>query len=238
MRGRSKTRLVGRGSRGARRSGSGRFLLLPARVAGIGPEAGRRRDRGTRDLVLSRFDDSPDYTPRSGRRSKGRQRMMMHIDIGVDDVAAAVAEAIERGATLAEFQPQEDVRVLYDPAGHPFCLYLDEDEDEDEDQDQDRRRITPRSAGSCRRPLSPRSARARGPPRPAGRSGRRAGGPSREDVGQELTGEVGPVAGPDLKVPRPVTVTFRRPASARSIAAKPPLGAPWAENRPPSAMTS
>ena len=59
--------------------------------------------------------------------------MMMHIDIGVDDVAAAVAEAIERGATLAEFQPQEDVRVLYDPAGHPFCLYLDEDED-DEDE--------------------------------------------------------------------------------------------------------
>jgi hypothetical protein len=51
--------------------------------------------------------------------------MMMHIDIAVDDLAPAVADAIELGATLADFQPQENVRVLLDPAGHPFCLYLD-----------------------------------------------------------------------------------------------------------------
>ena len=25
---------------------------------------------------------------------------------------------------LAEFQPQDDVRVLLDPAGHPFCLWV------------------------------------------------------------------------------------------------------------------
>jgi hypothetical protein len=62
--------------------------------------------------------------------------MMMHIDIAVDDLAAAVAAAIERGARLAEFQPQEDVRVLYDPAGHPFCLYLDQDQDQDEGKDE------------------------------------------------------------------------------------------------------
>ncbi len=48
-----------------------------------------------------------------------------HIDIAVDDLATAVADAIGLGATLAEFQPQDDVRVLLDPAGHPFCLYLD-----------------------------------------------------------------------------------------------------------------
>jgi catechol 2,3-dioxygenase-like lactoylglutathione lyase family enzyme len=30
----------------------------------------------------------------------------------------------EGGPTLAEYQPQDDVRVLLDPAGHPFCLYL------------------------------------------------------------------------------------------------------------------
>nr|WP_278254933.1 hypothetical protein [Streptomyces sp. IBTA2] len=28
------------------------------------------------------------------------------------------------GATPAEFQPQHDVRVLFDPAGHPFCLFV------------------------------------------------------------------------------------------------------------------
>lgn len=71
------------------------------------------------------FDESPDYVPPVWPAADGRQRMMMHIDIAVDDLAAAVAAAIERGATLAEFQPQEDVRVLLDPAGHPFCLYLD-----------------------------------------------------------------------------------------------------------------
>ena len=33
--------------------------------------------------------------------------------------------ALELGATLAGFQPQADVRVLLDPASHPFRLYLD-----------------------------------------------------------------------------------------------------------------
>ncbi len=38
----------------------------------------------------------------------------------------AVADAAGLGATLADFQPQDDVRVMLDPEGHPFCLYLDE----------------------------------------------------------------------------------------------------------------
>lgn len=46
---------------------------------------------------------------------EGDYPMMMHLDIHVDDL----------GAELAEFQPQEDVRVYLDPAGHPFCLFLD-----------------------------------------------------------------------------------------------------------------
>ena len=33
--------------------------------------------------------------------------------------------AVEVGAELASYQPQETVRVMLDPAGHPFCLYLD-----------------------------------------------------------------------------------------------------------------
>lgn len=49
--------------------------------------------------------------------------MMMHLDIEVGDLRAAVDHALELGATLADFQAQEDVRVLFDPAGHPFCLY-------------------------------------------------------------------------------------------------------------------
>jgi hypothetical protein len=35
-----------------------------------------------------------------------------------------VAHAVELGARQADFQPQDDVRVMLDPDGHPFCLYL------------------------------------------------------------------------------------------------------------------
>jgi catechol 2,3-dioxygenase-like lactoylglutathione lyase family enzyme len=54
----------------------------------------------------------------------GAQLMMAHLDIAVDDLVAAVAHATAAGATLAEFQPQDHVRVCLDPDGHPFCLYL------------------------------------------------------------------------------------------------------------------
>lgn len=55
---------------------------------------------------------------------EGKPQMSMHLDIEVDDLDEAVAYAIEVGAELADFQPQENVRVMLDPAGHPFCLYL------------------------------------------------------------------------------------------------------------------
>ena len=50
--------------------------------------------------------------------------MMMHLEIEVDDLAAGVTHAVAEGATLAEYQPQHDVRVCLDPAGHPFCLWI------------------------------------------------------------------------------------------------------------------
>jgi hypothetical protein len=37
---------------------------------------------------------------------------MMHFDFQVGDLDSAVAEAVALGATLAEHQPQENVRVL------------------------------------------------------------------------------------------------------------------------------
>ena len=53
----------------------------------------------------------------------GEQLMMMHLDIGVDDLEAGIDRARGLGATVAEFQPQSDVRVMLDPDGHPFCLF-------------------------------------------------------------------------------------------------------------------
>ncbi len=55
----------------------------------------------------------------------GAQDKMLHLDIKVDDLDAAVDHALASGARLAAHQPQSRVRVLLDPAGHPFCLFLD-----------------------------------------------------------------------------------------------------------------
>lgn len=56
----------------------------------------------------------------------GQQRPMMHFDFQVADLDSAVAEAVALGASLAAEQPQDNVRVLLDPAGHPFCLCRDD----------------------------------------------------------------------------------------------------------------
>jgi Glyoxalase-like domain len=52
-----------------------------------------------------------------------RQTATQHLDIQVDDLDSAVQWATACGARTAEFQPQDDVRVMFDPAGHPFCLF-------------------------------------------------------------------------------------------------------------------
>jgi len=73
------------------------------------------------------FQQAEGYVPPVWPPAEGSQRTMMHFDFQVGDLDSAVAEAVELGATLAMSQPQENVRVLLDPAGHPFCLVLDQD---------------------------------------------------------------------------------------------------------------
>jgi hypothetical protein len=63
------------------------------------------------------------YEPPVWPAEPGKPGMQLHLDIEVSDLPAAVDDAVALGATVAEFQPQDDVRVLLDPAGHPFCLY-------------------------------------------------------------------------------------------------------------------
>ncbi|HEU5268492.1 MAG TPA: VOC family protein [Jatrophihabitans sp.] len=55
----------------------------------------------------------------------GEQQMMVHLEIRVDDLAAGLRHALDCGAELADFQPQQDVRVCLDPEGHPFCLWIE-----------------------------------------------------------------------------------------------------------------
>ena len=70
------------------------------------------------------FQLDPDHVPPVWPPEPGAPRMQLHLDIEVDDLEAAVAEAVDAGGRLADFQPQDLVRVLLDPAGHPFCLWV------------------------------------------------------------------------------------------------------------------
>ncbi len=56
----------------------------------------------------------------------GQATLQLHLDVQVNDLPGALAHALACGARLAEYQPQDDVRVCLDPVGHPFCLWLDE----------------------------------------------------------------------------------------------------------------
>ncbi len=80
-----------------------------------------RPDDGTPGLSFQREER---LAPPTWPAGPGDQQMQLHLDIEVDDLAGAVQVAVEAGATVAEFQPQDDVRVLLDPAGHPFCLWV------------------------------------------------------------------------------------------------------------------
>jgi catechol 2,3-dioxygenase-like lactoylglutathione lyase family enzyme len=80
----------------------------------------RRPDDG---MSLS-FQTEPFYVRPVWPGTAGEQLMMLHLDIEVDDLGEAGAHAVAEGAVLAEFQPQDDVRVYLDPAGHPFCLWI------------------------------------------------------------------------------------------------------------------
>jgi catechol 2,3-dioxygenase-like lactoylglutathione lyase family enzyme len=80
--------------------------------------------RGVDDGVNLSFQREVNYTPPVWPAGPGDQQMQLHLEVRVDDLEGATAYALELGATLADFQPQDDVRVCLDPAGHPFCLWV------------------------------------------------------------------------------------------------------------------
>ncbi|OLT38716.1 hypothetical protein BJF85_08505 [Saccharomonospora sp. CUA-673] len=91
---------------------------------GYPPEDGWAQIRPDGAGPTLNFEYEPTYVPVTWPSEAGRQQVQAHLDIAVDDLPAAVDHALGVGATLADFQPQDDVRVLFDPAGHPFCLFL------------------------------------------------------------------------------------------------------------------
>lgn len=70
------------------------------------------------------FQAEPAYVRPVWPSRPGEQQMMLHLDIEVDSLEESGAHALACGAVLADVQPQDDVRVYFDPAGHPFCLWV------------------------------------------------------------------------------------------------------------------
>jgi predicted enzyme related to lactoylglutathione lyase len=68
--------------------------------------------------------EAPVWPERSGHQAK-----MMHFEILVDDLEFAVRLVLECGGSQALHQPTDRdprrLRVMLDPAGHPFCLFVD-----------------------------------------------------------------------------------------------------------------
>ena len=81
------------------------------------------------DGVFMVFQLAEGYVPPRWPPADGEQRAMVHFDFEVADLDAATHDALALGARLAEFQPRANVRVLLDPAGHPFCLCRDDGAD-------------------------------------------------------------------------------------------------------------
>ncbi|MFF1414567.1 VOC family protein [Streptomyces sp. NPDC058289] len=87
------------------------------------PQWVRLRDPERERPGLS-FQLETDHTPPVWPPLPGTQQMQAHLDIQVDDLEGETKRALALGATAEEHQPQEGVRVLRDPHGHPFCLFL------------------------------------------------------------------------------------------------------------------
>jgi catechol 2,3-dioxygenase-like lactoylglutathione lyase family enzyme len=77
----------------------------------------------TNQLSIS-FQKANHYRPPVWPPEPDRPQMMLHLEIRVSDLPEACAKAESLGATQLAHQPQPNVRVYADPAGHPFCLFV------------------------------------------------------------------------------------------------------------------
>ena len=105
-------------------------LLRPA--ARLGGRPRRRRlggDRARRRLLpASPSRRTPTTSGRCGRASPGSRRSRCTSTCGSPTSTAPCGTPWRAAPSSRTYQPQDDVRVCLDPAGHAFCLWLDESE--------------------------------------------------------------------------------------------------------------
>lgn len=101
--------------------------LLGYDVLEVGPRWAQLADPET-GLHLN-IQGEPWYEAPVWPEESGALTKMLHLEVMVDDVEAAVATAIAAGGTEAPWQPpdrsRDRLRVVLDPAGHPLCLFVE-----------------------------------------------------------------------------------------------------------------
>ena len=80
--------------------------------------AGIRTPQG----ILLVFQTVENYAPPMWPWKTGEQQQMAHIDFKVDNLLDAEELALRHGAKKADVQYFDTSTVMFDPAGHPFCL--------------------------------------------------------------------------------------------------------------------
>lgn len=73
-------------------------------------------------MVHSTFQQVDGYVPPIWPTTPEKQQTMAHLDFHAEDMEEGVQHALACGATLSEVQLEEGMPVLFDPAGHPFCI--------------------------------------------------------------------------------------------------------------------
>ena len=76
----------------------------------------------TPESILLVFQTVENYVPPVWPWKDGTQQQMAHIDFLVEDLSEAELCALANGATKSEVQHFDTSVVMFDPAGHPFCL--------------------------------------------------------------------------------------------------------------------
>ena len=88
---------------------------------------GMRDPRGGVNLS---FQAEEWYQPPTWPEEPGAQAKMIHFEMSVKDLESAVAAVVAAGGRPAPTQPEDRdpavLRIMLDPAGHPFCLELED----------------------------------------------------------------------------------------------------------------
>ncbi len=71
------------------------------------------------------FQREPGHVPPDWPARADGVQMQSHLDVLVDDLDAEVERATRLGARVEAHQPSSGVRVMRDPHGHLFCLFLE-----------------------------------------------------------------------------------------------------------------